>query len=151
MAEHKQTISTLNSLIETCSDGAEGFRHAAEGLQDAAIKQEFQKYGHERAQFVGELKAEVQRLGGSPESGGSLSGAMHRGWMNIKSAVTGKDDAAIIAEAERGEDVAMEAYETAMKAGLPLQVQVVVQRQFARVKAAHDRVRELERSRTLHK
>jgi uncharacterized protein (TIGR02284 family) len=149
--EDKVVISTLNSLIETCNDGAKGFREAADSLKDASIKQEFQRFGQERAQFVSELQAEVARLGGSPDKGGSMSGAMHRGWMNLKSAVTGKDDAAIIAEAERGEDVAMETYEKAMRAGLPLQVQVVVQKQFARVKAAHDRVRELERVHTLHK
>ena len=49
----------------------------------------------------------MQRLGGRPEEGGSVSGAVHRGWMNIKDAVAGHDDKAIIAEAERGEDVAV--------------------------------------------
>jgi len=151
MAENKDVTSTLNSLIETCNDGYEGFRAAAEGLQDASIKQEFQRYGQERKQFADELKAEVKRAGGSAETGGSVSGAMHRGWINIKSAVTGRSDAAIIAEAERGEDVAKKEYENALKAVLPLDVQAVVQRQYARVKAAHDRVRELEVAHSAHK
>ena len=146
MAENKDAISTLNSLIETCGDGAEGFRQAAEGLQNAAIKQQFQTHGQERKRFADELKSEVQKLGGTPDSGGSMSGALHRGWINIKSAVSGKSDAAIIAEAERGEDVAVEAYQKALQAGLPPHIHSLVQRQFTSVKATHDRVRELEKS-----
>ena len=151
MAENSTAISTLNSLIETANDGAEGFKVAAEGLQDPSIKQEFQRYALERARFANELKMEVQKLGGSAETGGSVSGAMHRGWMNIKSAVTGKSDAAIIAEAERGEDVAYKEYEKALSAGLQPHVQAVVQRQYGSVKAAHDRVRELEKMHSVHK
>lgn len=146
MADSNDTISTLNSLIETCGDGAEGFRTAAEGLKDSSVKQLFEGYSREREQFADELRGQVRQLGGDPADGGSVPGAMHRGWMNIKSAVTGKSDAAIIAEAERGEDVAVDSYEKAMQQSLPPQVQSTVQQQYARVKSAHDRVRDLERS-----
>jgi len=146
MADTKTTISTLNSLIETCEDGAKGFRTAAEGLQDNSVRQMFNTLASERAQFASDLRSEVRHLGGEPEQGGSLSGAMHRGWIDIKSAVTGGSDSAIIAEAERGEDSAVSAYQTAMQADLPADVQMTVQRQFTRVKAAHDRVRDLEKA-----
>ena len=142
----KDAISTLNSLIETCSDGAKGFRTAAEGLQNNAIKGLFDRYADEREQFAMELRAEVRRLGGNPEEGGSVSGAMHRGWMDIKSAVTGKDDASIIAEAERGEDVAVAVYRKALEAEVPSDIRAIIERQYSSVKAAHDRVRDLEKS-----
>jgi uncharacterized protein (TIGR02284 family) len=143
---NKTAISTLNTLIETCEDGAQGFRTAADGLQDSSTKELFRQYARERTQCAEELRAEVRRLGGNPEQGGSMSGAMHRGWMNIKSAVAGKSDSAIVAEAERGEDVAVRAYEKALQTDLPPEVQSKVQRQFTQVKAAHDRVRDLEKS-----
>jgi len=141
----KSAISTLNTLIETCEDGAKGFETAAEGLQDNSAKALFTQYARERAQCAEELRAEVRRLGGNPEDSGSVSGAMHRGWMNIKSAIAGKNDSAIVAEAERGEDVAVETYKKAIQADLPAEVQPKVQRQFTQVRAAHDRVRELEK------
>ena len=145
MGPDKNAISTLNSLIETCNDGAKGFETAAKELRDTSTRQLFQQYAQERSQFADELRAEVQRLGGRPEEGGSVSGAMHRGWMNIKDAVAGHDDKAIIAEAERGEDVAVASYQSALKEGLPADVEPTVRRQFGEVKAAHDRVRDLER------
>jgi len=145
MGPDKNAISTLNSLIETCNDGAQGFETAAKELRDSSARQLFQQYAQERSQFADELRAEVQRLGGRPEEGGSVSGAIHRGWMNIKDAVAGHDDKAIIAEAERGEDVAVASYQSALKEGLPADVEPTVRRQFGEVKAAHDRVRDLER------
>jgi uncharacterized protein (TIGR02284 family) len=136
-------ISTLNSLIETCKDGEQGFRTAAEGLKDPQIKAKFQTYSRERGDMARELQAEVRKLGGDPEKSGSMSGSLHRGWMDIKSAVTGKDDYAILAEAERGEDVAKEHYEKALKAALPGTAATIVQTQAAKVRQVHDEVRNL--------
>jgi len=144
--DNDQAISTLNSLIETLKDGQEGFRAAAEGLTDPQTKAVFQQYARERAQMAQELQAQVRALGGDPEKAGSMSGSVHRGWINIKSAVTGKDDASIISEAERGEDVAKRAYDEALKGSLPASVTAVISRQAVQVRAAHDKVRSLERS-----
>jgi uncharacterized protein (TIGR02284 family) len=47
---------------------------------------------------------------------------MHRAWTNIKSAITGMSEHAVLAECERGEDVAKAAYETALQKSLPANV-----------------------------
>jgi uncharacterized protein (TIGR02284 family) len=72
-----------------------------------------------------------------------MSGALHRGWLDIKSAVTGKDDHAILVEAERGEDAAKSAFEEALREALPASSQTLVQQQAAQVRRAHDEVRSL--------
>jgi uncharacterized protein (TIGR02284 family) len=143
MAE-REVITTLNSLIETCRDGEQGFRDAAQNLRDPQVKTLFTEFATERSRFADELKDQVQRLGGKPDEGGSASGAVHRGWMNVKGAVTGHDDKAIISEAERGEDVAVERYREALREPLPAAVESIVSRQYEHVKDAHDRVRSLE-------
>jgi uncharacterized protein (TIGR02284 family) len=143
---NKTAISTLNTLIETCEDGAQGFRTGADALEDSSTRELFRTYGRERAGCAEELRAEVRRLGGTPDEGGSVSGAVHRGWMNLKSAIAGKSDSAIVAEAERGEDVAVEAYRKALQSDLPSQVHQTIQRQFTQIKAAHDAVRQLEKT-----
>jgi uncharacterized protein (TIGR02284 family) len=141
-----EVTSLLNDLIETCRDGQEGFQQAAEGVQDTQLKSLFMQYSQQRAQFASELQSQVRLMGGNPENTGSVAGAAHRGWINIKAAVTGKDDDAIISECERGEDVAKASYEKALQQTLPADVQAIVTRQAAQVREAHDRVRALEKA-----
>jgi uncharacterized protein (TIGR02284 family) len=143
----QETISTLNSLIATCRDGEQGFRNAAEHLRDVTVKAAFNDFARERASFAAELKQEVQRLGGVPDEGGSVSGALHRGWMDVKGAVAGRDDEALISEAERGEDVAVATYQEALRANLPTEIRTLVQRQYSSVQRAHDRVKALRDAR----
>jgi uncharacterized protein (TIGR02284 family) len=140
------TIAALNDLIETCRDSEEGFRTAADGLQDPQTRSLFQQYSRQRGEMARELQEEVRRLGGDPERAGSVAGALHRGWMNVKSVVTGKDDQRIIAEAERGEDVAKAAYETALKQTLDPRTRALLEQQAAQVRTVHDRVRTMERT-----
>lgn len=145
MATNDDTISTLNNLIETCKDGQNGFRNAAESATNTELKTLFNTYAQQRAQFAAELQGEVRRLGGDPENSGSVSAAVHRGWMGLRDAVTGaSDDTAIVAECERGEDYAISAYQDAMKENLPQDVASVVQRQYGSVKEAHDRIRDMK-------
>ena len=141
--DRDDVISTLNGLIETCKDGQEGFKTAAEGIKDATIKSLFLEYSQQRAQFVGELQSEVRNLGGDPEKTGSVAAALHRGWMDIKSAVTGKDEHAILAECERGEDSAVSTYQDALKETLPGHLASVIQHQLDAIQEAHNRVRAL--------
>ncbi|MDQ5838049.1 MAG: PA2169 family four-helix-bundle protein [Acidobacteriota bacterium] len=146
MASNDEVISTLNGLIETCRDGQNGFKAAAEGVQNSELKSLFYAYSQQRAQFVGQLQDEVRRLGGDPENTGSVAASLHRGWIDIKSAVTGGDDASIITECERGEDSAVKTYSDALGKDLPAGVRPVVERQFAAVREAHDQILALERA-----
>lgn len=140
-----QAISTLNNLIETLKDGKNGFESAAADVKDSKVKTVFLECAQERSRLAGELQAEVSKRGGEPEKSGSASAAVHRGWMNLKNALGGGEKA-ILDEAERGEDVAVKSYEKALKENLPADVASVVQRQYAEVKQAHDRVRDLRDS-----
>lgn len=144
--DNDDVISTLNNLIETCKDGQNGFQTAAEGVKNSELKTLFHTYSQQRAQFAGEMQGEVRRLGGDPEKTGSIAATLHRGWIDIKSAVTGEDENAVIAECERGEDSAVKNYQDAINAGLPGDVRSIVERQYTQVKEAHDRIRALERA-----
>ena len=144
MATNDKAVAVLNELIETCLDGENGFRTSAEELKDANVTRLFASYAQQRAEFAEELKREVRRLGGDPDKSGHVTGAVHRGWINLKAALTGHDTHAVVAEAERGEDVAKAAFEKAIDSGdLPIETRQIVERQFMQVKEAHDHVRAL--------
>ena len=136
-------ISTLNGLIETCKDGQNGFKEAAEGVERSDLKSLFYEFAQQRAQFAGELQSLVTQLGGDPENSGSTLAALHRGWINIKSVVTGKDEEAILNECERGEDSAKNNYKSALETQLPANVMETIQTQYTSVQSAHDRVKAL--------
>jgi len=141
-----EIISTLNNLIETCKDGQEGFKQAAEGVERSDLKSLFFEFSQQRAHFAGELQSIVQTLGGDPETSGSTAGALHRGWINIKSAVTGKDEKAVLNECERGEDSAKKSYKDALEDSLPSYIAEVIRNQYDSIKMAHDRVKALRDS-----
>jgi uncharacterized protein (TIGR02284 family) len=139
-------VSTLDNLIETCKDGQEGFKQAAAGVERSDLKSLFFEFSQQRAHFAGELQEIVQKLGEEPTTSGSTAGALHRGWINIKSAVTGKDELAVLNECERGEDSAKNTYKDALEDPLPNYIADVVRNQYESVKMAHDRVKALRDS-----
>jgi uncharacterized protein (TIGR02284 family) len=144
--ENSTAISTLNSLIQICHDGENGFKLAADGVKTPHVRTLFERFSRQRAEMARELEAQVRKLGGSPSTGGSLTGAVHHGWMNINSLVTGGDEAAIIAEAERGEDAAKKAFTTALAEALPAGARELIEQQAAIVNVAHDEVRALDKA-----
>jgi uncharacterized protein (TIGR02284 family) len=141
-----ELVECLNDLIETCHDGENGFQTAAEHVKDSKLRKLFSEYSIQRAQFSSELESEVRQLGGTPATRGTVSAAFHRGWINIKSIVTGGSDDAILAECERGEDAAVENYQRALKNNLPPNVLPVVKHQFREIERSHDRIRDLEQA-----
>jgi uncharacterized protein (TIGR02284 family) len=139
----KDYVSTLNDLIETCKDGEEGFKKAAENVQRTDLKNVFQQFSLQRAQFAAELQQEVARIGGKPETSGSVSAAMHRGWIDVKGSVSGKDDHSVLEEAERGEDMAVNAYQEALGKDLPSDIRSLVESEYQLVQKAHNQIRSM--------
>jgi uncharacterized protein (TIGR02284 family) len=146
--DKNEVTSTLNDLIETSKDGEQGFRTCAEGVKTAQLKAVFIEAAQRCAEGAVELQNKIRTLGGEPKKSGSVTGSVHRGWVNLKSTITGMDEAAVLAECERGEDAAKRAYEAALKKDLPPDVKSIVERQYQGVKQNHDRVRDLRNARS---
>jgi uncharacterized protein (TIGR02284 family) len=145
-----EASSTLNQLIQTCKDGEKGFQTAAEAVSDPNLRHLFESYSQQRSEFAAELELEVRRMATEPAEKGHAAAALHRGWMNLKTAVTGREEGAIIAECERGEDLAVKAYQEALAASLPSHLRAIVERQYVKIQEAHDQVRSLERVHSRH-
>jgi len=147
---NKEAISVLNDLIETSIDGEKGFHTAAEDAKNPEIKAYLLSRSSECKAAVAELQAEVHALGGDPETSSSAAGGVHRLWVELKSALSGKTDEAVLDEVESGEDHALKAYkEAAQKAvdkNLPVNVTSLIQRQLAGTQANHDKVKALRDS-----
>jgi uncharacterized protein (TIGR02284 family) len=141
--DRDDVIGTLNDLIETCKDGEEGFRTCADAVKNPQLKAFFEQKAERCRTGGAQLQQKVRDLGGDPERGGSMSGAVHRFWVNIRSSIAGMDDHAILDECERGEDSAKRAYEDGLQQDLPADVRTLIGKQYREVKMNHDSVRDM--------
>ena len=147
MTDTSHDISILNGLIATTIDSVDGYRTSAQDVENPRYAELFTARASERSSVAEQLRAEVKRLGGNPEDDGTILAAGHRAFVNLKSAVTGRDDKAIVNEVERGEDHIKAKFESALKDdGLSPQCRTLVETCFGSVKAGHDEMSNLKHS-----
>jgi len=145
MAEHSGAISTLNTLIATTIDSITGYEDSAQNIDNERFREIFRQRANERQQIVEQLRSEVRRLGGEPEDGGSFMGKAHQRFEDLKAAITGRDEKAIINEVERGEDYLKDKWQTALQSGeLKGESHDLVERCYQSVKSGHDQMSQLK-------
>ena len=138
--------AVLNHLIETCKDAERGFRHVAEHATDPAVKSLFLDMASQRARFAADLLPHAQRLGGANATEGTTAGALHRTWIDLRSAISRGDSIATVHEAERGEHFSRGVYENALDSMLPPTARELVENQYAELRKTAERLHELEAS-----
>jgi uncharacterized protein (TIGR02284 family) len=143
--QNDQTIELLNELIVTCKDGEKGYREASEGIQNPFYQMMFGEYSRKRSKFASELQAQVVMLGGQPDRKGTVKGALHRGWMNLKNAIAGHDDDLIVDECRRGEDLAIKQYKDVLKQDLPVKLKSLLEHQMNEIIATQKRVKVMQK------
>ncbi len=141
-------IGVLNTLIATTLDSVKGFRDASED-SSGTHTQFFTEMASERSRVASEMQDRVRELGGDPETDSSTAGAVHRGFLNLKEAITGRDDQAIISEVERGEDYIKAKFDTAMKDDeLMPETRGLLQQCYESIRKGHDRASAMKHANT---
>ena len=147
--DNDDVVDILNDLIEVSKDGEYGFRTSAERAHSATVRSALASRAASCAAAAAELQGFVRQYGGEPEDDGTAMGALHRGWVAVKAAVStsAQEDHAILVECERGEDKAVAMYrKAAATTGLPADVRTVIERQLQGARANHDQVKALRDS-----
>ena len=139
----KEVIETVNDLIETCKDGEYGFHRCAERAEAPGLKQVLAQRAEVCQKAAGELQTIISQLGGEAETGGTVLGAVHRGWVSMRDVLSGNSDLSVLEECERGEDSALERYRNALEKALPPHVRNIVERQYEGAKCNHNQIRVL--------
>lgn len=138
-------IKTLNELIETTIDSVTGYEDSAQNVENDRFREIFRQRATERQKVVEQLRNEVRRLGGDPEDAGTFLGKTHQRFLDLKAAITGRDEKAIINEVERGEDYLKAKFETALNdANLSGESRSAVEQCFQSVKSGHDQISQLK-------
>lgn len=145
MTKTNAEIITLNTLTATLIDSVNGYQDAAENTHSDRFKEMFTQAADERTEAVEKLRAQVTAIGGSAEDDGSFLGKTHQRFLDLKAAITGRDDKAIINEVERGEDYLKEKFELALSKGeLSAQSRTIVEEVFQSVRNGHDKMSSLK-------
>ena len=140
--------TTLNTLITTLLDSIDGYTKSAHDVRDRDLAERFNARARERQGAVAGLQAAVARLGGNPEDDGSLLAGAHRAFINLKEAVTGTDDQAILNEVDRGESYLKNKFEAALSStDLGPEARAAVDQAWSSVKAGHDEMSGLKHRR----
>jgi uncharacterized protein (TIGR02284 family) len=141
--DNDDVIETLDDLLQSCRDGEYGFRECGAHAVAQDIKTLMLRHADECRDAGVELQGLIRQLGGQPDEGGSISGAVHRGWVSVRGTLSGYSDEAMLEECERGEDVALARYRKALKEDLPAPIRAVVERQAQGAQRNHDQVKAL--------
>ena len=141
--DRDDVIDALQDLVECCKDGEYGFRTSAEQARSSELKSVFTQRADECRRGADELNQQIRSLGGKAEDSGSALGAVHRGWVAVRTTLSTYDDKAVLEECERGEDNAVARYRKALRLQLPDPVRQVVERQSQAVQRNHDQIKRL--------
>lgn len=143
----EDTIAHLDRLIESSRDGEMGYRTAAEHVRSPQLQTIFEDYAKQRAHFARQLQAEVERLGGDARASGSRAVAMHRRWIDVKSALSG-DVRAMVSACEAGEEGVVAVYERVLDMDISGETRAIVNSQIQQVKDAQQHLLRLKENRT---
>lgn len=142
---HKDTVNVLQGIIEKNYDAEKGYKKAMQDAKNPALKNFLKQQALQRSTFATAIDKELRDLGEEPKESGSITGSLHRAWIDIKSSVAGNDDEAVLEEVIRGEKASVDEYEDVMKKHtLAPKIQNILQSQLRDIQGTLNRVKTLE-------
>ena len=147
METTEKTIDVLNDLVKINNDRVAGFEKASENLDEdgRGLRPVFNKLAGESRDNAIALAEKARQFNGGAEEGTSISGSLHRAWLEVKSTFTGNDLESILDECERGEDAIKAAYRSALDDAneLPYEVVQLITNQQQGILSGHDLIKSL--------
>ena len=146
MSDYNEKIGgKLNDLLEKTYDAEKGFKKASENAKHSGLKSYFSNKAQERYNFGHQLKSELKSFGEKPDKGGSVTGAAHRTWMEVKSWFSADNDEAMLEEAIRGEKASVEEYTDVLnETTLPASTKDILQTQKTAIEKGLSNIKRLE-------
>lgn len=142
---HDEIVESLQNLLEKNYDAEKGFKKAIENTKNHSLKNYLKHQAVKRNRFVTEIDFELRSLDAKPKESGSVTASIHRAWIDLKSAIAGNDDEAILEECIRGDKASVEEYEDVLeKHKLPTKIQQVVTEQLEDIHKTLNEVKRME-------
>ncbi|KAB7731729.1 PA2169 family four-helix-bundle protein [Rudanella paleaurantiibacter] len=149
MIKDEEIVESLNDLVKINNDRIQGYEKAVEDNEDSQLDPLFRNMIVQSQNFRSQLADHIVRIDGTAVSDATstdVSSKIHRAWIDIKSALTGKDRDTVLSSVEFGESAAVEAYEDAIEDDhLPAYIKEQLQNQLTELRAALDKIKALRK------
>lgn len=150
MITNKDIVDDLNDLVKINNDRIQGYEKAVEDNEDPQLDDLFRHYIIQSQNFRSQLADHIVRIDGlavSDVTSTDASSKLHRVWIDLKSALTGKDREAVLNSVEFGESAAVEAYEDSIeKDHIPAYIKEDLQKQLAELKASYSKIKSMAKA-----
>jgi uncharacterized protein (TIGR02284 family) len=110
----RKTVELVQDLIKIALDGSALFAEASRTVNDAGLSGLFKRLARERAGMARDLQVLVEACNEAPRRRGTVGGAVHRLWTDLRAAINAGNARMLLAEAERVEAKTAELYHTAV-------------------------------------
>lgn len=134
----------LNEIVALLEAGETFYTDAAEKIEDTELVETFRAHAAFRQEAAAELKRTVQEAGAEPASP-SLRERAREAYARLMT-LLGDTKGRFIASLEEHEDRTLAAYRKAMEHEANAEDREMLEAQFDRFKAAHDKMRALKES-----
>jgi uncharacterized protein (TIGR02284 family) len=142
---HKEHAEALQILLQKNYDAEKGFKKAITKTDSHSLKEFLKRQALKHNRFATELDKELRLLNEHPKEEGSFTGKLSRAWMDIKVAVSGNNDEAILEECVRGEKGSAKEYEEALDENrFPPHLEEVLKKQLTDIKTMIAEVKSME-------
>ena len=135
-----QLVFTLNHLIEVGKNGELTCMTGAREVSNAEMRSVLSGTADTCRNSVTELQTLVSSLGAVPRDRGTMTGTMHRGWMEIMHIIAPHNDDAVLQLCEREEEAARREYRSALTKDMPDEIRSVLLRQYEGMQKYHERI-----------
>lgn len=145
--ENKDTISSLNGLLQITNDRLEGFKNVDTKMISSypKLSDVYERMVTQAAEMRTDLTNLIKEIGGKLENSTSLAGDLHRSWIDLKNSLSMNRDEATLESVVFGETAAMKAYEKVLKEGnLSEKSSIVIENQLHIIKDSVDKFKYLK-------
>ena len=150
MIKNEEIVDDLNELVKINNDRIQGYEKAIEDNEDAQLDDLFRHYVIQSQKFRSQLAEHIVRIDGkgvTDATSTDITSKIHRAWIDIKSAVTGKDRDTVLSSVEFGENIAVEAYKNAIeKDHIPAHIKEDLTKQLAELNEAYQKIKALHKA-----
>ncbi|MCY7358517.1 MAG: PA2169 family four-helix-bundle protein [Rudanella sp.] len=149
MIKNEEIVESLNDLVKINNDRIMGYEKAVEDTEDSELDSLFRHMIIQSQNFRSQLADHIVRIDGTAvwdATSTDASSKIHRAWIDVKAAFTGKDSDAVLSSVEFGENAAIEAYEDAIEGHhIPAYIKEQLQGQLSELKGALDKIKAMHK------